>query len=311
MRDFASCFSEHAVKVSDSSCRQSITRGSKSSVIASAVDFSVQASITNVYRAQLISSQKEDLLVKSTWSRTHVGPALSLGVDVDPYAHHWNPASIDSQLLRKTKGTRSFVSGTSLIALHWDYSMAKFPSGPEPLSNFYVVVIVDSEIALLLGDLSKDYVKRLEGVIHAAEFSLVSRREQVLGCSVYSAKARFSEQGKEHDIVIRCRGDNSIWADEDEDESELVVSIDKRRVFREKKLHWKFRGNQTIFVDGWPVDMMWDVKDWWFSSPQGYAVFMFRKRSALESRLWLEEELLHRERGISGFSLLIQAFKSP
>ncbi|KAJ6845684.1 uncharacterized protein M6B38_286630 [Iris pallida] len=238
-----------------------------------------------------------------------MGPMLSLGVDDEPKLHQWKPNAIASHLLRKRKGTRSYVSGASAVGLYWDYSASNMTgSSPEPVSGFYVIVVVDAELALSLGDLSGEFVKRLDQKIPTAESSLVSRREQVLGGSVYSTRARFGDGGREHDILIRCKGDGGGW---DASESELVVSVDKKRVVQVRRLQWNFRGNQTIFIDGAPVDMMWDVGSWWFSSPPGHAVFMFRRRSALQSRLWLEEEMLHKERGVSGFSLIIQAFKNP
>lgn len=299
MKDFASCFSEHAVKVSDTSCSGS---GGHSSVLENR---SVQSAVTCLYRSRL--STRKEVLIRVTWSKSHVGPALCIGVDDNPSLHDWKPTFMNSQLLRKKKGSESYALGTSLIDLRWDISSAKYGPGPEPIHDFYVVVIVDAHFGLLLGDMSRDYIERFEEKIPIAEFSMFSRREQVLGHSLHSTKARFREGGRDHEITIRCKEDG--W---DSKESELSVCIDKKRVVYVRRLRWNFRGNQTIFIDGTPVDMMWDLHDWWFSSPSGgYAVFMFRTRSALESRLWLEEEILNREQGTSaGFSLSIQAFKS-
>lgn len=294
MRDFASCFSEHAIKVADSAC-SSRSSTSTSSIISANDSFSNQASITNLYQTQ--ASTEKDLLIKVTWSRTPLGQILSLGVDDDPYSHNWNPNFITCHKLTKKKGTKSSVSGTSVIGLHWDYSIATFNSGPEPTSNFYVVIIVDAKVVLLLGDLSEEYIEKFQEVVHVSKSSLVGRREQVFGSEVFTTKARFSEEEKDHDIVIRCN------------ESELLVNIDKKRVVFVTKLHWNFRGHQAVYVDNAIVDVMWDLRDWWFSNRKGYAVFMFRKRSAKESQLWFEEEMLQRDRGVSGFSLLIQAFK--
>jgi hypothetical protein len=61
---------------------------------------------------------------------------------------------------------------------------------------------------------------------------------------------------------------------------------------RVKRLQWNFKGNQTIFVDNLLVDLMWDVHDWFFNPASRYAVFMFRTRNGLDSRLWLEEKLV-------------------
>ena len=82
-------------------------------------------------------------------------------------------------------------------------------------------------------------------------------------------------------------------------------------MIRVKRLHWNFRGNQTIFVDGLLVDLLWDVHDWFFNpSSSGYAVFMFRTRSGMDSRLWLEEKNAHKDKDRVEFSLLIYACKT-
>ncbi|WOL02270.1 hypothetical protein Cni_G10989 [Canna indica] len=302
MKDFASCFSEHAVKVSDTSCSGSSSSGN-SSVLDSGS--SVLSAVTCLYRARL--STGKELLVRVTWSKASFNPVLSIGVDEDPSIHRRKPNATSGQLLRKKKGTRSYTSGNCAVALHWDVSSAKYQTAPEPVDGFYVVIVVNSEIALLLGDLSADFVSRFEEVLPVAEFAMINRKEQVLGHTLHSTRARFCESGVDHEITIRCRGEG--W--DAKDDSELSVSVDKKRVVHVRSLKWNFRGNQTIFIDGSPVDMMWDVHDWWFrGAPAGYAVFMFRARSSLESRLWLEEEVVHTEQGTSGFSLLIQAFKS-
>ncbi|KAJ6790546.1 Uncharacterized protein M6B38_249055 [Iris pallida] len=348
MRDFASCFSEHAVKVSDkttcsggssnsNSNSSSSSTGRKSSVVtstAAAVDQSVQTAISSLYRTRLTATHK-DVLTKITWSQSpHTGTVLSVGVDVNdhpnPRSHRrqWDPNSISSHILRKVKGSQSFLSGRSVVLLYWNYysvaaaaaamANSKMNSGPElPVTKlFYVIVLVDAVPALSLGDLSGEFMKKQlnrssAGPVAAdTDFSiLVGRREQVVWKSSYSTRARFGDGGgsKDHDIVIRtCKGD-----------AELVVVVDKKEVVHVRRLQWNFRGNQTIFLDGLAVDMMWDVGNWWFGSPPGgsHAVFLFRRRSALQSRLWLDEEeeevVEERERGISGFSLLIQAFKNP
>ena len=58
--------------------------------------------------------------------------------------------------------------------------------------------------------------------------------------------------------------------------------------------------------DGAPVDVLWDHHGWWFRDPPGSAVVMLRARSALESRLWLEEEA-----AAPGFALVVQALRAP
>ncbi|XP_074567133.1 uncharacterized protein LOC141823799 [Curcuma longa] len=267
---------------------------------------SALSAVTCLYRARL--STLREVLLWVTWSRADAGPLLSLAVDDDDStsARPWELNALESHPLTEKKGTRSCFSGPCAVGLHWDISAARYESGPEPVDSFYVVVVVESQIALLLGDLSRDFVDEFGGALPLARCSTICRREQVLGHRLYSTRARFCDGGSVHEITIRCKGYG--W---DADDSELSVSVDKKRAVHVRSLRWNFRGNQTIFIDGLPVDMMWDVHDWWFGDSSGHAVFMFRRRSTPESRLWLEDEALNAEQGISGFSLLIRAFRSP
>ncbi|XP_039133713.1 uncharacterized protein LOC120270705 [Dioscorea cayenensis subsp. rotundata] len=268
MRNLASCLSEHAVRISDSSCSGA---GNNKNISLAIFDRnSFQNSVTCLYKTRLISTAKE-LFFKLTWSKTNTGPSLSVSIDDN------------TQVLREMEGKQSYKHGGLVISIHWDFSSARYTCyAPDPVdNNFYVIVMADSEFALLLGDLSTDYVKMFENT-----------------CS--------RDNGKVHEIMIKCKGDS--W---DVKNSGLSVWVDKKKVVHEQRLYWNFRGNQVMFVDGLPVDFMWDFHDWWFGGPSGCAVFVFRTRSPLESRPWLEEDELQKEQSFSGFSLLIQALKSP
>ena len=70
-------------------------------------------------------------------------------------------------------------------------------------------------------------------------------------------------------------------------EPKLCVRVDKQIVVIVKRLMWKFRGNQTILVDGLPVELFWDVHNWLFSpTSDAYAIFMFQTRSMSSSKSW-------------------------
>ena len=93
------------------------------------------------------------------------------------------------------------------------------------------------------------------------------------------------------------------------EEEELWASVDGKRTVQARRPRLNFRGNQTVFVDGAPVDVMRDLHGWWFREPPyGSAMVMLRARSALQSRLWLEEEEV--ATAAPWFSLVLQAFKS-
>ncbi|MCD7471225.1 hypothetical protein HAX54_011543 [Datura stramonium] len=153
-------------------------------------------------------------------------------------------------------------------------------SGPEPIDRYYVLVTFDSELGLILGDM-KEKFKNWNSTM--AKCTLISRQEHFSGNTLYSTKAQFCDNGLKHDILISCGGEN-----EGKNHQVLSVCVDKKMVIRVKRLQWNFRGNQSIFLDGLLVDLMWDVHDWFFNSTSGCAVFMFRTRSGLESSRWKE-----------------------
>lgn len=292
MRDIVSCFTEHAIKVSDTSCSGSSTQVP-----------SIKSAVNCLYKTKL-STQKQ-LLITITWCKNPMGQGLNISVGDDPSLVC--KIDMNSRQFWKKKGSRLFESGETKIEVFWDLSTARFESSPEPVGGFYVAVVADcSELSLLLGDMAKEEAfKKFNTKTQIADFFLVARKEHLLGKTLYSTKARFCEGGADHDILIKCREENGVMKD-----PELCVSIDEKKVIQVKRLRWKFRGNQTIFIDGLPVDMLWDVHDWFFTPGCGYGVFMFRRRSGLESRLWLEEKMHQKEQEKVVFSLLIYAFRN-
>ncbi|PKA67205.1 hypothetical protein AXF42_Ash004697 [Apostasia shenzhenica] len=180
----------------------------------------------------------------------------------------------------------------------------RYGLGPEPIYGFYVAVIVDGELCLLIGDKGTEFLSKFEGMFRLPNVDVIRRRETIVirdsGGGDYSTTARFSAVGKEHEIWIRFAGGRR-------GEEELVVAVDRKEAVQARSLRWNFRGSQVLFVDGMVVDMMWDLHDWWFagSGGGGGATFMFRTRSSPDARLWSEEEM---EGPVGGFSLVIQAF---
>lgn len=233
-----------------------------------------------------------------------------MGVDDDPSC----PCKVEAPPWQfwKKRGSRWVeTNDKTKVEVYWDLSKAKYVDmGSEPMQDFYLVVVADAEVALLLGTMPEETaVPKLNATTMVTDFALLGRKERVTGKASYSTKAQFRNHGAYHDILIRYIGDEKNGSKE----PELYVCIDQKKVVHVSKLEWKFRGNQTIFVDGILVDLMWDVHGWFFSpSPSADAVFLFRTRCGLHSRLWLEEELLKNQDGVNGeFSLLIYASRSP
>ncbi|KAL3530422.1 hypothetical protein ACH5RR_009744 [Cinchona calisaya] len=303
MRELASCFSEYAVQISDGASCSSYANASNCTSSNSMIP-STQNAVTCLYKTILSSNQKE-LVIRVTWSKNTVSQGLTIHFGEDP--SNFFKLNTNARLFRKKKGSKSCDFNEYKVEVFWDLSMARYTSGPEPVDNYYVLVKVDSELCIILGDLAEEASsKKLKNGTPLAKFSLISRQEHFSGSTLYSTKAQFCDTGTFHDILIRCSGEN-----EGLKHPVLSVCIDKKMVIRVKRLQWNFRGNQTIFLDGLLVDLMWDVHGWFFNPASGYAVFMFRTRSGLDSRLWLEEKIVQKDQDKVDFSLLIYACRCP
>ncbi|KAK9127657.1 hypothetical protein Syun_016454 [Stephania yunnanensis] len=317
MRRSSSCLSECAVKVADSWCLNhsvkpnrplSLNHSVKPNLSSEAPISSIRNSVICIYKAKLSNQMQLTFIV--TWCKNI--PGRGICIDIIPHTSSSIEASLDHNIFDKEKGDRAIESCSSRFEVSWDLSAAKYNAeGPDPISNFHITVMIDSEIALRLGEAANVTGSPM------AEFYLVSRREHLFGRTQYSTKAQLCDSGAMHDIVIRCTGNGKGKACRD---PELSICIDEMQVICERSLQWKFRGNQVIYIDGQLVDVMWNFFDWFFnkgSSKTGSAVFMFRRRNGFHRSLWFEEQLELQEKtnlqecGGVEFSLMIYACKRP
>ncbi|CAA6653654.1 unnamed protein product [Spirodela intermedia] len=188
------------------------------------------------------------------------------------------------------KGSKSTAAEDGKIELFWDLSAAKFAGGgPEPLSGFYLAVVFDAEMALLLGDRSKEAYRRTGGAAPTSgAAACVWKKEHLFGKRVFSTAARFSAAGQPHEIAIE---------------------IDRRRAVEVKRLAWKFRGNQTILVDGVPVEVFWDVHRWLFGGgAPANGVFMFQSSTAGAAEK--PSPLPEKKPRAAAFSLVLHAWRT-
>ncbi|RRT67545.1 hypothetical protein B296_00026237 [Ensete ventricosum] len=258
--------------------------------------------VTCIYQAQILGRPHT---INMTWSRTLMGQGLSMGID--GFSNQCLcKVEIKPWLFSKRKGSKSLVVENNKIHVFWDLSAAKFGPGPEPLEGFFVAVVSDLEMVLLLGDLTKEAYRRTNARPPPSNAALIARKEHIHGKKVYSTKARFCDNGHSHDVAIEC---DTVGLNE----PYLEIHINKKRVLQIKRLSWKFRGNQTILVDGLPVEVFWDVHSWLFGPPTGNAVFMFQTCLSGEKMLPLSAPQALGESQLqetAGFSLVLYAWKN-
>lgn len=168
------------------------------------------------------------------------------------------------------KGYKTLDVDGKPLDVYWDLRSAKFSGGSEPTGDYYVALVYEEEVVLLLGDWKKEAYKRTKARPSLVDAMMVSKRENVFGKKCFSTRAKFDERKKEHDIVV----ENSILGP---NEPEMWISVDGLVLIHVTNLQWKFRGNETVLVNKRPVQVFWDVHDWLFSAPgSGHALFIFK-----------------------------------
>ncbi|KAE8735051.1 deSI-like protein [Hibiscus syriacus] len=235
-------------------------------------------------------------LFSLTWSRTFLGCSIILNLYPSSHFSHSSPLSLPSLpssytlrfhllikpfLFWKKYGNKKLSTATTAnLHVFWDISRAKFGPGPKPESEFYIIVVFDRDMILLVGDSTKEAYARNKAQ------ALVSRREHLFSNKLYTTKASFA--GKMREISIECRVN---------DDTELCFRVDNERVLQIKLLKWKFRGNEKIQVDGFSIQISWDVYNRLFDRDLNneHAFFVFKFEDEDKGRV-LKNGLLPRFR---------------
>ncbi|VVB01395.1 unnamed protein product [Arabis nemorensis] len=227
-----------------------------------------QSSVTCIYQAHMVGFLRN---VRVLWSKNLMNHSLTVmvtsvqgdmnyccKVDLKPW-HFWNK-----------KGFKSFEVEGNQVDVYWDFRSAKFNGGPEPSSDFYVALVAEEEVVLLLGDYKKKAFKTTKSRPALVDAALFYKKENVFGKKSFSTRAKFHDRRKEHEIIVES-------STGPKDDPEMWISVDGIVLVQVKNLQWKFRGNQTVLVDKEPVQVFWDVYDWLFSTPgTGHGLFIFK-----------------------------------
>ncbi|WOK94356.1 hypothetical protein Cni_G03058 [Canna indica] len=235
-----------------------------------------------------------------TWSGAALGLALRAEINLSAGDDDDDAESVRFRvrpwLLWKRRGSRRFrLSGQPrhrCVTFAWDLSRASFApggGGPEPVSGFFVAVVVDGDMLLVAGDLVEEAYKKTRARRQRAPFSNpapASRREHVVladpgGCGSYRTLARCG--GRDREISI------DLGTKESGRESGMSVAVDRKSILRVRRMRWKFRGSEKVEIEGGAhIQVSWDLNDWLFhhkaqnvsggstNAEKGRAVFVFR-----------------------------------
>ncbi|PKI65370.1 hypothetical protein CRG98_014252 [Punica granatum] len=255
--------------------------GEKLSDDPAAVTRSGQSVFMSVYRTKVADQCR---LITITWCKNLMLHGLSVSVEgLNRENQQTCKVELKPWYFWRKHGSKRFTVDGKSVDVFWDLKAAKFNGEAEPSSEYYVAVVCDEEVVLLVGDLKKDAYRKTGCRPALIEPILVSKKEHIFGKKKFSTRAKFYEKGKFHEISIECKnratsGNNSNGSSGSLNgvEPEMEIRIDGNLVVHVKHLQWKFRGNESIFVNKLRVEVYWDVHDWLFSPGLRHALFIFK-----------------------------------
>lgn len=223
-------------------------------------------------------------MITITWCKNLLLHGLSVSVEgPEGESQYTCKVELKPWYFWRKQGSKRFVVEEKPVDVFWDLKAAKFNGETEPSSDFYVAVVCDEEVVLLLGDLKKDAYRKTGCRPALIDPILVSRKEHIFGKKKFFTKVKFHEKGGIHDISIECKNrTNSSGSQNDSStclggaDPELEIRIDGNLAVHVKHLQWKFRGNECIPVNKVKVEVYWDVHDWLFSPGLRHALFIFK-----------------------------------
>lgn len=244
-----------------------------------AVAKSGQRVIVSTYRTKLVNQCR---LITITWFKDLLLHGLSVSVQgPDSETQYTCKIQLKPWTFWKKHGVKHFTVDHKLVSVAWDLRAAKFIGETDPQTNYYVAVICDNDVVLLLGDMKTTAFRKTRCRPALIDPILVSRKEHVFGRKRFATRARFREKGRVHEISIECvNGDESGSISSQNPNPTMSIRIDGEQLVVVKHLQWKFRGNESVFVDGMRIEVFWDAHDWLFGSGPRNAVFVIKPCSS-------------------------------
>ncbi|KAL3512709.1 hypothetical protein ACH5RR_025426 [Cinchona calisaya] len=237
-----------------------------------------QSVFMSTYRTKIADQCR---LITITWCKNLLLHGLSVSVEgPEGESQYTCKVELKPWYFWRKQGSKRFVVEGKLVDIYWDLKAAKFNGETEPGSDYYVAVVCDEEVVLLIGDLKKDAYRKTRCRPALIDPILVSRKEHIFGKKKFFTRMKFHEKSRLHEISIECKcRSNNISVNGNAPngiDPEMEIKIDGHLVIHVKHLQWKFRGNESINVNKVKLEVYWDVHDWLFSPGLRHALFIFK-----------------------------------
>lgn len=238
-----------------------------------AVTRSGQTLFRSVYKTKIGGNCR---CITVTWFKHLLLHGLSVSFDgpESPEAENTCKVELKPWCFWRKQGSKRFSLDGKALDVFWDLKAAKFHGETEPSSEYYVAVVCDQEVVLLLGDLKKDAYRKTGCRPALIDPILLSRKEHVFGKKKFSTRLKLHEKGRFHEISIECK--NRGGGGGDGVDPAMEIRIDGHLMIHVKHLQWKFRGNESIHFSKVKIEVYWDVHDWLFSPGLRHALFIFK-----------------------------------
>ncbi|KAK8537656.1 hypothetical protein V6N13_096533 [Hibiscus sabdariffa] len=240
-----------------------------------AITRSGQSVFMSVYRTKIAHQCR---LVTVTWCKNLLLHGLSVSVEgPEGESQYGCKVELKPWCFWRKQGSKRFLIDGKPVDVFWDLKVAKFNGQTEPVSEYYVAVVCNEEVVLLVGDLKKEAYRKTGCRPALIDPILVSRKEHIFGKKRFSARVKFHEKGRFHEISIECKNRNVNSLDGVVIvEPEMEMRIDGNLALHVQHLQWKFRGNESINVNKRRLQVYWDVHDWLFTPGLRHALFIFK-----------------------------------
>lgn len=251
---------------------------------SAAVTRSGQSVSVSVYRTKIADQCR---LITVTWCKNLLVHGLSVSVEgPEGESQYACKVELRAWYFWRKQGSKRFIVDGKNVDIFWDLKAVKFNGEIEPISEYYVAVVSDEEVVLLLGDLKKDAYRKTGCRPALIDPTFVSRKEHVFGMKKFLTRVKFQEKGRLHEVSIECKlssaescrsiNDRLDSNSADGVDPEMEIRIDGNLVNHTSHLQWKFRGNETIHLNKVRIEVYWDVHDWLFSSGLRQVLFVFK-----------------------------------